>query len=115
MTAVERRNEIIDIISQARQTTIAALSERFHVTKNTIRHDLEEISEVASFYIVPGNQGGIFACEGWYASKKYLTESQEKFLLELREGLQTDEKLKMMDSILFAFGMPKDKRCKERN
>lgn len=110
MTAYERRREIIDIISYERKTTIAALSARFEVCENTIRTDLEEISEYAAFYVVPGNGGGIFAVEGWYASDRYYSKSQYEFLVGIKNKYCNESELLMMDSILFEFGMPKDKR-----
>ena len=79
---------------------------KFDVSKSTVLRDLDALTETTSFYTIPGNGGGIYAAEGWYASKRYLTDSQEAFLKQIRSGLQTDEEKKMMESILKTFAKP---------
>ncbi len=102
----DRRLAIRDFISQKRDTTIKELCQEFGVCKNTIRNDLDAITATTSFYMTPGNGGGIHATDGWYASSHYLSAEQEAFLRKLMPGLQTDDRA-MMDGILAAFGMPK--------
>ena len=109
LTASERRKEIADIISFERSTTKARLQEHFGVSKSTIKRDLRELERTgdACFYTVEGEQGGIFACEGWYASRRYLTPRQEAALRNVLDGRPTMEDMKEIERILISFGTPK--------
>ena len=99
----DRRLAIRDFISDKRETSIREISERFKVHKSTVRRDLDAITPTTRFYMVPGNNGGIRAEEGWYASSRYLTQKQEELLKRLLTGLQPDDE-ETMRSILAAFG-----------
>lgn len=101
----DRRLAIRDFISDKRHTTIKELMDEFDVSKSTIRRDLDAITDSASFYMTPGNGGGIHAIDGWYASRRYLSAEQEALLTRLSSGLQEDD-LKVMQGILAAFGKP---------
>ena len=103
----ERRLAIRDFISERRRTTVPEIMEEFHVGYNTVLRDLDAITEITSFYKVPGRGGGIHAVDGWYASSHYYTTDQEAFLRKLEAGLQTDKDRKMMEGILRAFAMPR--------
>ena len=105
----ERRLAIRDAISDRRFTTIKELMRDFGVGRETIKRDIAAISEITSFYTTPGKGGGIHAVDGWYASKRYLTAEQEDLLERLTDGLQTDSDKHLMETILSAFAMPKQK------
>lgn len=62
----ERRLAIRDFISERRRTTVPEIMEEFHVGYNTVLRDLDAITEITSFYKVPGRGGGIHAVDGWY-------------------------------------------------
>lgn len=108
-----RRMAIRDFISLKRHTTVAELAREFEVSPNTISRDIDAITDFSSFYTTKGNGGGIHACEGWYASNKHLTLTQENFLKTIQEGLQTEDEKKMMEEILRAFAMPKHETKEE--
>ena len=101
----DRRLAIRDYISAKRHTTVGELAAEFDVGYNTIIRDLDAITDSASFYMTPGNGGGIHAIDGWYASRRYLSAEQEALLTRLSSGLQADD-LKVMQGILAAFGKP---------
>ena len=64
MTAAEQRREsIMEILGVYRKTSVEELMEKLHVSRRTILYDLDAITAYAQFYTVPGNGGGIFACE----------------------------------------------------
>ena len=112
MTSSDRRDEIRNIISNERVTSVADLMERFGVCKNTILHDLDVITPTTSFITVSGRGGGIFATPGWYANEPHLNREQDAFLRRIMERLENPNDIKMMESILFAVGLPADKRAK---
>ena len=49
--------------------------------------------------------------DGWYASKRYMTDKQEYLLRQLLAGLQPDDQ-KTMEGILAAFAKPKTQEDK---
>ena len=49
--------------------------------------------------------------DGWYASKRYLTDEQDALLRKLAAGLQPEDQ-KTMESILAAFAKPQVKKPK---
>jgi Predicted transcriptional regulator len=58
MTASERREEILCVISDRRSVTERVLAERFSVNIKTIRRDIELLSCSYPLYTVQGNGGG---------------------------------------------------------
>lgn len=105
-TANERREEIRNYLSDVRFTTLQNLVDRFHVSKSTIRRDIDILTETTPLYMTPGNGGGIHAIDGWYASSRYLSAEQEALLRRLSDGLQPEDE-KLMDGILAAFAKPR--------
>lgn len=108
----ERRQEILYFISDRRRTTYQQIADEFHISYNTARNDVEIL--MCSYPVEPvkGKGGGIRAMDGWYASRRYLTDKQEALLRELLTGLQPD-KQQTMESILAAFAIPKVKEDKK--
>jgi len=111
-TAIERRQEILEYLSDNRQSTYRELATRFGVSKNTIVTDIAELTRSAPIDTVGGNGGGIRVADGWYLSRRYLHTEQEALLRELMTGLQPDQQ-DIMQSILTAFAKPKIKEDKQ--
>lgn len=103
MTAQDRREEILTLLSLRRRAQIKDLSARFMVTTRTIKDDIKALSFSNSIYTVQGNGGGIFALEGWRHRQRSLTNAQEEFLKRILAGLQTGEDKAQMEEILEAF------------
>ena len=105
-SATERRLEVLYFISDRRRVTYSEIASEFSIGFNTARRDVELLACSYPIEIMPGKGGGVRAMDGWYASKRYLTEEQEKFLRDLIPGLQP-EQMEMMEGILTAFAKPK--------
>ena len=105
MLPLERKMEILQILSAERQTTVKRLAEHFGVSEKSIRRDIETLTLSYPIYPVSGNGGGIRVMNGWYVNRHYLTADQEALLKELMEGLQP-EKAALMQSILKSFSKP---------
>ena len=105
MSAIERRQMILEYLSDYRQATYRELAERFGVSKNTIVADIEELICSAPIYTVAGKYGGIRVADGWYIGRRYLHGDQEALLRELLPGLQPEQQ-KLMQSILTSFAKP---------
>lgn len=106
VTANERRQEIIEILSDRRFEKIENLMSEFDVSRSTIKRDIEVLSLSYPIYSVSGNGGGICVADGWYSNRRYLKPAQEELLNRLKSGLQPED-MQVMESILAAFAKPK--------
>ena len=107
-SALDRRQEILEVLSDRRQETVANLMAEFNVSRCTILRDIEILSCSAPLYTVQGNGGGIRVADGYYVGRRYFKPEQEALLAKLSDGLQPDD-AQIMQSILTAFAMPKVK------
>lgn len=110
-SALERRQLMLEALSDRRQETLDSLAAEFSVSKMTVRRDIEILSCSAPIYTVQGGGGGIRVADGWYIGRRYLRSDQEELLRRLMAGLQPEDE-KTMQSILSAFAMPKVKELK---
>ncbi len=104
-SALERRQQIIEAISDRRQDTMANLASEFGVSKMTIRRDIEYLTCSYPIFTVLGNGGGVRAMDGWYISRRYMRSEDEAVLRELLPGLQPDKQA-AINRILTAFAKP---------
>ena len=105
-TAHERREAIRNYLSNVRFTTLQNLMNEFGVSKSTVRRDIDILTETTPLETIQGNGGGIRVADGWCVSRRYLTDKQEALLKRISAGLQAED-IKVMESILVAFGKPK--------
>lgn len=72
----ERRQEVLYFISDRRRVTYQQIADEFNISYNTARNDVEVL--VCSHPIIIENWrgGGVCAMDGWYASKRYLTDTR---------------------------------------
>lgn len=110
-SALERRQLILEALSDRRFETRESLAAEFGVSTRTIERDIEILTCSAPIYTVQGGGGGIRVADGWYIGRRYLHSDQEALLRELMDGLQPDQQ-KVMQSILSAFAKPKIKESK---
>ena len=109
ITAIERRQRILEYLSDYRHATYSELANEFGVSKNTIVTDIVELSCSAPIFTTAGRYGGgIRVADGWYVGRRYLRDDQEQLLRELMDGLQPEDQ-KTMQAILTAFAKPKVK------
>lgn len=111
-TANERRQRIMEVLSDRRFDTRESLAAEFGVSKRTIERDIEILGCSVPIYTVQGGGGGIRVADGWYAGRRYLHSDQEALLRSLMDGLQPDQQ-KTMQSILDSFAMPRKKESKK--
>lgn len=106
----ERRQEILYFISDRRKLTLREIADEFQISIATVKRDIQILTCSYPIDSIQGNGGGVRAMDGWYANKRYLTDSQEKALEDVLNGLQPD--MNMLQSILTAFAKPKVKEAK---
>ena len=105
-SALERRQSILEALSDRRSDTVGNLASELGVSDRTIKRDIELLSCSVPIFTMQGCGGGIRVADGWYVGRRYLRDDQEDLLLALMGGLQPDKQL-LMQSILMAFAKPK--------
>lgn len=70
---VERRIEILQILSIRRNDIIENLAFELSVHINTIKNDISRLSISFPIYTIQGNGGGIYVDEDWYFGVRYFT------------------------------------------
>ena len=109
MSANERRQLILEALSDRREENVNNLANEFKVSVRTIKYDIEVLSCTAPIYTVQGRYGGgIRVADGWYIGRRYLHNDQEELLRKLMDGLQPEDR-QTMQAILTAFAKPKVK------
>ncbi|MGN8738926.1 DeoR family transcriptional regulator [Bilifractor sp. HCP3S3_D3] len=103
----ERKLAMRDYLSQVRHTTLAELMDEFHVSKSTVRRDLDYLETELNVPLLrnQGNNGGISVMDGWSAQRIYLSPAQEQLLQKLLPTLADDDKA-TMETILQKFCNP---------
>ena len=105
-SALERRQEILEVLCERRHESVENLATEFGVNERTIRRDIEYMTLSYPIYTVPGKGGGVYVSDGYRLGKKYLTDKQAELLEELSKGL-TGNELAVMQSILKTFKEPR--------
>ena len=105
-SALDRRQAMLELLSDRRSETVANLMSEFGVCRYTVLRDIEVLSCSAPIYTVQGNGGGIRVADGYYYGRRYLHSDQEALLRKLMPGLQPEEQ-KTIQSILTSFAKPK--------
>lgn len=98
-SALDRRQAMLELLSDRRQETVANLMSEFGVSRCTVLRDIETLSCSAPIFTVQGNGGGVRVADGYYYGRRYLHSDQEALLRKLMPGLQPDEQ-KTIQSII---------------
>ena len=101
----ERRQLILEKLSERRYDTIDNLSFEFGVSRRTMRYDLEVLSCSYPILTVKGHKGGVYIDEGFRLGKKYLTSKQTALLEKLALTLEGEDLL-IINQILLTFRNP---------
>lgn len=109
---IERRIDLLHILSKRRFETIENLSTEFSVSKMTIRRDIDYLCLSYPIYTLQGRSGGIYVNKNWYFNKLFLSKDNVEFIEGLMNRLNDEEK-KRLHSIIKTFSAPK--RGKERS
>lgn len=105
-SATERRQQILEFISDNRAVSLQSIMHEFGISRSTAKRDVQLLACSYPIYAQQGNGGGVRAMDGWYISRRYLHDDQEEFLRSFIPGLQPEERKKMED-ILLAFAKPR--------
>ena len=106
MTALERRDQIIDLLCEKRYIKSGDLANQFGVCIRTIGHDILYLSLSYPIYTKSGKYGGIFIAKGYYRNKSYLSDLQKETLESILSVVNKNQ-AKIISSIIDKFARPK--------
>jgi len=102
----ERRMMILEYISVRRFVKMQEIAYDFDISLRTAKADVQILSCSHPIITKQGGGGGVKAADGWYLSRRYLSDDQETLLRSLLPKLQPEDR-KTMQTILDTFAKPK--------
>ena len=69
-SALDRRQAMLELLSDRRQETVANLMAEFGVSRCTVLRDIDALSCSAPIYTVQGNGGGVRVVDGYYYERR---------------------------------------------
>ena len=108
MTAIERRQAIIEVLCERRHDTICNLAYEFSVSTRTIKRDILELTLSYPIRTVSGKyHSGVYVADDYYLGKQYLSDEQLDLIISLKSKVDDDQQ-KILESIVKKFGRVKE-------
>lgn len=103
MDAVERRQQILELLCQRRKDTMQNLTAELGVSERTIRRDVEILTRSYPLETVCGRYGGGVRVADWYhLDRQRMSPKQTALLRRLAADLRGED-LEVMEQILLKF------------
>lgn len=102
MTALDRREAILDALCVRRHEQVKSLAAEFGVSERTIRNDLLVLGCSYPVETTRGNGGGVKIADWYHRDRSYLSTEQSDLLERLAHSLEGHD-LEVMNSILSKF------------
>ena len=103
MGAVERRQQILELLCQRRKDTMQNLAAELGVSERTIRRDVEILTRSYPLETVCGRYGGGVRVADWYhLDRQRMSPKQTALLRRLAADLRGED-LEVMEQILLKF------------
>lgn len=103
MDAVERRQQILELLCQRRKDTMQNLAAELGVSERTIRRDVEVLTRSYPLETVCGRYGGGVRVADWYhLDRQRMSPKQTALLRRLAADLRGED-LEVMEQILLKF------------
>lgn len=103
MDAVERRQQILELLCQRRKDTMQNLAAELGVSERTIRQDVEILTRSYPLETVCGRYGGGVRVADWYhLDRQRMSPKQTALLRRLAADLRGED-LEVMEQILLKF------------
>lgn len=103
MTASERRQAILEVLSLRRHETRENLANEFGVSKRTIEYDVFELSLSYPVFTTQGNGGGIHVVDGFRLDRPRMNDKQTALLQKVLLTLSGEDK-ETMETIIKIYG-----------
>lgn len=104
LTAIERRNAIIEVLCLRRKDNLKNLAFEFGVSRRTIANDILELTCSYPIETYRGNGGCVKIADGYTLGRKYLKPHQRDALLTAIENADSDTRAGL-ESILKEFSL----------
>lgn len=103
MDAVERRQQILELLCQRRKDTMQNLAAELGVSERTIRRDVEILTRSYPLETVCGRYGGGVRVADWYhLDRQRMSPKQTALLRRLAADLRGED-VEVMEQILLKF------------
>ncbi len=99
MTALERRQAILELLCQRRHESRENLAFEFDVSKRTIEYDILALSIEYPIYTTQGKGGGIHVVEGFNLDRPRMNDKQTALLNKVLLTLSGEDKETMAQII----------------
>ena len=109
MTAIERRQEIMRILTARRSETAPHLARELGVCLNTIRTDIKTLTREFPLETSRGNGGCVRVAEWYHPHRNMLSLEQQTVLSQLMETA-TERQREVLRQMLVEYGSPKDRQ-----
>ena len=106
MTAIERRQEIMRILTARRSETAPHLARELGVCLNTIRTDIKTLTREFPLETSRGNGGCVRVAEWYHPHRNMLSLEQQTVLSQLMETA-TERQREVLRQMLVEYGSPK--------
>ena len=103
MTASERRQAILEVLSLRRHETRENLANEFGVSKRTIEYDVLNLMLTYPVYTVQGNGGGIYVTDNFRLDRPRMNEKQTALLQKVLLTLSGEDR-ETMQNIINIYG-----------
>ena len=103
MDAVERRQQILELLCQRRKDTMQNLAAELGVSERTIRRDVEILTRSYPLETVCGRYGGGVRVADWYHLDRQRRSPKQTALLRRLAADLRGEDLEVMEQILLKF------------
>ncbi|MBR3918342.1 MAG: DeoR family transcriptional regulator [Clostridia bacterium] len=118
MTTIQRRIEILRILSRCRQTKIVSLAQELGVCDKTIRRDIDFLSTDYPIYTLRGKYGGVFVTDNFRLDRMYMNEEKIALLKKLSSKIENGDVLtksekETFDAIIAEYSAPSGKKERE--
>lgn len=109
MTAIERRTEIMRILTARRSTNIRTLAAELGVCRRTICTDIEILTADYPLETSRGNGGCVKVAEWYHPHRNMFSGEQQRVLAEMLESAN-EQQAKVLREMLLEYGSPKDRQ-----
>ena len=102
MDAVERRQQILELLCQRRKDTMQNLAAELGVSERTIRRDVEILTRSYPLETVGRYGGGVRVADWYHLDRQRMSPKQTALLRRLAADLRGED-LEVMEQILLKF------------
>lgn len=109
MTAIERRAEIMRILTARRSSNIRTLAAEMGVCRRTICTDIEILTADYPLETSRGNGGCVKVAQWYHPHRNILSDEQQRVLAEIMQTA-SEQQAQVLCEMLLEYGSPKTRQ-----